>query len=74
MIGTSDVYFVIDESTDACQRSVLNILVKKLDGNPSKPMLLKVTQLEATNNKTVAQVFSKILTLIQIFIILVLTY
>lgn len=49
------IYFIADESTDACGRSVLNILVGKLDGFPSNPMLLNTIFLEKTNNTTVQQ-------------------
>lgn len=56
-IGNDDVYFVIDETTDVCDRQVLHILVGKLDGRTNKPMLLKSTNLDKTNGTTVAQAF-----------------
>lgn len=54
-IGVSPIYLIVDETTDACRRYALNVLVGKLDGAPSKPMLLTTIYLDKTNNTTVQQ-------------------
>lgn len=56
-IGTSDVYLILDETTDVNSKLVLNILVGKLDGEETKSMLFHVSFLEATNWETVAVQF-----------------
>lgn len=58
-IGTHPIYFVIDETTNACSRSVLNVLVGRLDGTPSKPLLLSTIFSERANNTTVQQAVNK---------------
>lgn len=58
-IGEHPIYFIIDETTDACSRFVLNVIVGKLDGTPSKPVLLSTIFLERTNNTTVQQAVNK---------------
>jgi len=57
IIGESDVYFIADETTDTCNRYVLNILVGTLNGKPVKPMLLSTSFLEKTNHSTIQQSF-----------------
>lgn len=54
-IGEHPIYFIIDETTDTCKRCVMNVLVGKIDGSPSKPVLLSTIFLEKTNNTTVQQ-------------------
>lgn len=54
-IGENPIYLVADETPDKKRRDVLNILVGKLDGTPSKTMLLCTLFLDATNNVTVQQ-------------------
>lgn len=54
-IGVSPIYFICDETTDAKHRYALNVLVGKLNGEPSAPMLLSTIFLEKTNNTTVQQ-------------------
>lgn len=54
-IGESPIYFIIDETTDACMRFALNILVGRIDGSVSKSMLLCTLFLEKTNHTTVQQ-------------------
>lgn len=58
-IGDSPIYFITDETTDACHRYALNVLVGKLNGEPSVPMLLSTIFLEKTNNTTVQQALLK---------------
>lgn len=43
----------MDETTDRCGRFVANVIVGQLDGNPSKPRLLMVRELETANHSTV---------------------
>jgi len=57
-IGDRPVYFVLDETTDVMKRYVLNILVAPLTGEPVKPMLFKMYNLEKTNSSTVMQSFN----------------
>jgi hypothetical protein len=49
----------MDETTDKCERKVLNILVGVLNGEPLKPMLLDVVFMDETNHTTVQQAFMK---------------
>jgi hypothetical protein len=51
------VYFIIDETTDKCQRNVLNILVGPLNGDPVKPMLLDTQFLDRTDHDSVQRGF-----------------
>ena len=39
-IGEYPIYFIVDQTTDACKRCVLNVMVGKIDGNFSEPVLL----------------------------------
>jgi len=55
IVGQNPVYFIVDETMDACKRSVLNILVGTFNGEYSKPMLLREIVLESTNSTTVSQ-------------------
>jgi len=57
-IGNNFVFFIIDETTDACNRYVLNIMVGSLNGSPDRPILLYTTFLEKTNYSTVSQAFN----------------
>lgn len=61
-VGDCPIYLITDETTDALGRFALNILVGKLDGEPSIPMLLSTIFLEKTNNTTVQQSIMKSLT------------
>jgi hypothetical protein len=54
-IGSSAIYLVVDETSDAKNRYVVNIMVGALNGEPSKAMLLSTTFVDRTNNKTVSQ-------------------
>lgn len=54
-IGDNPIYFIADETTDVQKRFVLNILVGKLDGSVSKPLLLSTSFLDKTNNATIQQ-------------------
>src|SRR6266516_3255041 len=54
-IGTEDVYFIVDETTDVEQRCVLNIMVGCLNGTKTKSYLLSTQFLTSVNNETVAQ-------------------
>lgn len=58
-IGEHPIYFIVDETTDALKRYVMNILVGKLDGSFSEPVLLSTTFLEQTNNTTVQQAINQ---------------
>lgn len=58
-IGEHPIYFIVDETTDVRKRCVLNILVGKIDGSFSKPVLLNTFFLETANNTTVQQAVNK---------------
>jgi len=58
------LYFLLDESTDACNRSVLSVMVGRLNGQPSKAMLLQLRVLDSVNANTVSQAFINALGLI----------
>ena len=53
-IGESKIYFIV-ETTDRNGRKVCNVLVGKLNGQYSKPMLLNVAFLSQVNNETIGQ-------------------
>jgi hypothetical protein len=55
IVGSNPVYFIMDETTNKCERKVLNILVGVLNGEPIKPMLLDVKFLEKTDSSHVQQ-------------------
>jgi hypothetical protein len=57
-IGDNSVYFIVDETTDKCDRNLLNVLVAPLNGNKQKPMLLLSKYIESANNFTVSQEFT----------------
>ena len=48
-------FFVIDDTTDATNRYVLNVLVGILNGGPIEPMLLSTQYLDRVNNTTILQ-------------------
>lgn len=54
-IGDFPVYLIVDETQDVEQRFVLNILVGKLDGTYTPPMLLCTKFLEKANADTVSR-------------------
>lgn len=60
-VADRPIYLIIDETTDACKRSVLNVLVGVFGGTPSKPMLLQTMFLDKTNSTTVQQGVNKAL-------------
>jgi hypothetical protein len=49
------IYLIVDETTDAKNRYVVNIMVGSLNGRQSKPMLISTTFVDQTNNKTINQ-------------------
>ena len=51
-IGSSDVFMIVDETTDRNARNVVNIMVGRLDGHSTRPMLLDVVFQTKTNNDT----------------------
>lgn len=53
VIGDSDVYMQVDETSDRKSRNVVNIMVGKLDGTTCKPMLLHTEFQHFTNSKTI---------------------
>ena len=53
IVGDSDVYFQVDETPDCKSRSVVNVIVGKLNDNVSKPMLLYVDFQKLTNWETI---------------------
>ncbi|RWS21713.1 uncharacterized protein B4U80_07221 [Leptotrombidium deliense] len=55
VVGDNDVFFIVDETTDRMTNYVVNILVGVLNGYETKPMLLKVSFVEKTNNYTIGQ-------------------
>lgn len=58
-IGEYPIYFIVDETTDACKRCVLNVMAGKIDGNFSEPVLLSTIFLKQTNNTTVQQALNQ---------------
>jgi hypothetical protein len=54
-IGEDPIYLIVDETSDKCNRNVLNVMVGHLNGKYSKPMLLMVTFLEVANSDNVSQ-------------------
>lgn len=50
VVAEHPVAFILDETTDAMQRYILNILVVPLNGKPTEPMLLKVNFSEMSIN------------------------
>jgi hypothetical protein len=55
IVGNNAVYLIVDETSDAKNRYVVNIMVGILNGEPIKPMLLATTFVNKTNNKTISQ-------------------
>lgn len=64
VVGDDDIFLVVDETTDLCNRFVANVLVGVLNGSPSKPMLLLTDFLPETNNMTINQLIIKSLNLL----------
>lgn len=58
-IGSSNVYFIVDETTDRMGRNVVNILVGALNGEKSKSWLLMQEFQKVTNHSTVGQAFQR---------------
>lgn len=59
------LYFVIDESRDLYNRSLVSILVGILNGRESKPMLYHTSELkEPANNKNISAIFMKSLNIL----------
>ena len=56
IIGDSEVFFQIDETSDRKSRNVVNVIVGKLDDTISKPMLLNVAFQTVTNHSTIQNV------------------
>ena len=54
-IGGKDIFIELDETTDREQRSVLNVMVGVIDGEPNKPMLLDTKFLKETNSDSVCE-------------------
>lgn len=54
-VAENKVFFVIDDTTDARNRYVLNVLVGILNGGPIEPMLLSTQYLDRVNNTTILQ-------------------
>lgn len=55
IIEDNDIYLILDETMNVKKRCVLNMLVGVLNGNPTIPMLFKISFLEITNAATVMQ-------------------
>jgi hypothetical protein len=58
------IYLIIDETTDRLNRYVVNVLVGRLDGDKSKPMLVSTQFVEETNYKSIQQCFLDALNII----------
>lgn len=63
-IGTTNAYFIVDETSDSQSRNVVNILVGKLSREPSRAMLLDVQFQNQTNNVTIQEAILKACTLL----------
>lgn len=64
-IGNNNIYFEVDETTDACGRYVANMLVGILsESEPPESYLINIAALEKTNHSTVARFINDSLTLL----------
>jgi hypothetical protein len=54
------IYLIVDETTDAKNRYVVNIMVGSLNGTHSKPMLISTTFVDQTNNKSMYYGFNEL--------------
>ncbi|VVC40674.1 Hypothetical protein CINCED_3A018556 [Cinara cedri] len=54
-IGNNYVYVIVDEATDPMGLAVVNLLIGKLDGTPSKSYVVACKELESTNYETICQ-------------------
>ena len=56
IIAEHPIYLIVDETTDSCNRNVMNVLVGPLSGEYVKPMLVITRFIETVNNETVSKV------------------
>lgn len=64
LIQNGPIWVSIDESTDVEGRYVGNVIVGKLNSEPSEPILLTCENLEKCNHKTIAKLFNDSMSLI----------
>ena len=60
-LANSPICLIVDETTDACNRYVVNVFVTNLNGNFNKPMLIMTKFILKTNNSTVQQCIMNVL-------------
>lgn len=62
-IGGNSMYIVVDETSDACGRYIVNLMIGKLtEDEPGKAYLIAVKEVEKTNNLTVTRFIQETLT------------
>ena len=62
VVGDSNIWVSIDETTDATGRFVVNVVIGTMRSDePSKMFLLTCEEIEKTNSTTIAQTFTKAL-------------
>ncbi|VVC39567.1 Hypothetical protein CINCED_3A022788 [Cinara cedri] len=60
-IGNNYVYIIVDETTDPRGLAIVNLLICKLDGMPSKSYLVACKELKSTNYETICQFINSLL-------------
>ncbi len=64
IIGDNDIYIILDDTQDSCERYAVNILVGSLGGNYCKPMLIKTQHVEVPNHTAFLQVINNAMNII----------
>lgn len=54
----------IDETTDVKRRFIGNVVIGKLCGEPTNPILLNCEHLEKSNHQTIAKLFNDFMSLL----------
>jgi len=63
LVGNNNIWFTVDETTDACGRYIANVIIGVLNEDvPTKSYLICSRELEATNNNTVSRFIHETLT------------
>lgn len=59
IVGDQEICFMIDETTDCCERFQVNVLVSVLNGSPSRPMLLHTEFTATCDGPAILRIFIK---------------